>query len=250
MSTSPQTVHALAANPFCRVLLQHHCLQIVWYAQNDFRVVMPVAVTFTGFIAAEGQHAIPLSAIGSAAALQSTYRLSSGTSQLVSMSTRMQQGETMSATTTTDAPGVFKFTVPADTIYCAFALFDADYPTGTDLDMSVWRVKGCNENDTTTVFVAASFGLTSAEFLDTADGITPGDYEIRVPASKLVSPATSIIAYLYAWTFTEDSSNTNAGLITVTPDHLQLSASDPCCCQVTATVSGLNASTTLPVPNR
>ena len=218
--------------------------------------MIPVAVTFTAFWALDGpvlnQH-LPFNLPTKMGESQShTYRISTSITQTVYITAPGLLPATIDiGEVTNETNALFNFHVPKDTVYAALALFSADYPEGLDLDLSLFR-KVCNSacNDTDTDFLDLSWKYGSTEFLDTSNGIVPGDYVVSVEAYKPPEGFKSPV-YLYSWTIIENNSGTNLmpGTLAVTPDHLDMSASDPCCCQVTATVSGLNT-TADPVPNR
>jgi subtilisin family serine protease len=130
-------------------------------------------------------------------------------------------------------PGVLRtdFTVPAGTVLARARTFASDYPTGTDVDLFVYKNTGG-----TLTLAGQSAGGTADE---TVNLTAPGDYSAFVDVFALPAPATSATVTCYTWSVSAADNNSNN--ITAAPPTQAVTSASPA--PVTVTWNGLSSAT-------
>ena len=132
-------------------------------------------------------------------------------------------------TTAPTAPGqkaIVPVTIPAGTTYARFATYDADYPSGTDIDIAV------KKNGVT---VGSSGGATAEEVVNLQGAAVPGTYSVEVTYFGGTPPTLAMKLNSFAL------GTTDAHNLTITPASQSVTGGVPA--TVTAAWSGLTAGT-------
>ncbi|SNT61109.1 PA domain-containing protein [Asanoa hainanensis] len=168
--------------------------------------------------------AVPLEAGGSGASGQTALRVTAGYAGTLTAAGNGLQAATVDQwTLAVNQTATVTATVPAGTKLARFATFDADYPAGTDIDITVFRQ---NANGTLTQ-VGQSAGGTSEESVTVTEA---GTY---VAAVVLFAAAGPVDVKHHRWAVPAG----NAGNLTVTPASQQVTLAGAA--TVTAAWSGL-----------
>ena len=118
-------------------------------------------------------------------------------------------------------------TIPAGTTVARHATFDADFPSGTDVDLYLYRAG-------TTNLVALSGGSSAQERIQLTNP-PAGTYDLYVVLFGAATGQTSVPVPAYLWAL----DGTAAGNLTVTPASQAVTTGTPV--TVTAAWSGLTA---------
>lgn len=169
-----------------------HCVQVVWRSSHGHAVRIPIAVTFSDFIAPEFIR--PVLRLPS---FDARFRLGADATTTVTIdnlgmvpadvrAVAVEQTESTNLT----APGVGKvdIVVPAGNTYFAVGVFGDDVGQGVDLDL--WLYQGDKQ-------IGKSAGETSTETLEALQGLPAGTYTVYIYPYKL--PAATATAYLHTW---------------------------------------------------
>ncbi|MFL6128058.1 MAG: S8 family peptidase [Mycobacteriales bacterium] len=118
-------------------------------------------------------------------------------------------------------------TIPAGTTAARQATFDADFPTGTDVDLYLYRAG-------TSTLVASSGGSSAEERIQLLKP-TAGSYDLYVVLFGAAQGQTSVVVPTYLWAL----DGTANGNLTATPASQAVQAGEPV--TVTASWTGLTA---------
>ena len=138
-------------------------------------------------------------------------------------------GGTFDTTHPTAGPHTAHFSesIAAGTTLARFQLFASDYPTGTDMDLFVYKGG---------TLVGESAGPTADEHVDLTDPAA-GSYDVYVDLFALPSGTTSLTVHQFTWTV----GSTAAGNLTVSPPSQAVTVGHPA--SFTANWTGLTSGT-------